>query len=141
MRWSATGPPCTRSCSHSCNGTSSKYRFSLDHSAPTRLASGLRHVSTMMLGVTRLSRLLQASMMGALTAATITACTPSDETDADSNDSAVVASDVESGGFYHWSEGGDVIPLFALRALQVTVNGKKVSFLSDENLSRFGLLP
>ncbi|GAC1575394.1 MAG: di-heme-cytochrome C peroxidase [Polyangiales bacterium] len=45
-----------------------------------------------------------------------------------------------STGFYHWSEGGDVFPLFALKALRVTVGQRRIPFLSAENLSRYGLI-
>jgi mono/diheme cytochrome c family protein len=74
--------------------------------------------------------------------ATVAACSSHDDpnTESDDNgadDSALVGA---SEGFYHWTEGSESFPLFALRALEVDVDGKTVSFMSAENLARYGLL-
>jgi mono/diheme cytochrome c family protein len=48
----------------------------------------------------------------------------------------------QDGGIYHWSEGSDLLPYFALKALTATLDdGREVPFLSNENLKRFGFIP
>jgi hypothetical protein len=71
--------------------------------------------------------------------ASSTACATQSD-DGDTTDANITAITTPSTGLYHWSEGGEELPLFALRALRVDLNGKKVSFMSPENLASYGLM-
>lgn len=88
----------------------------------------------------RLSSCLSLAIILA-TAGGIAACQPDVDDSGDASANALEENiDSRNGGIYHLSEGGEVMPLFVLRALRAEVDGEEVPFMSPKSLQRFGFI-